>query len=151
LTAVGTTDAQNDSVMIQVGVPIPAGSATVTPIVDYRYARTEFDAYTESGAAGGNVAVPSHRVSANLMRFGTDASFRWGKIVPTFHAAYHTAFNDDPRSLSLTLASASAVMATEALTVPTPDRDFGSAGLDLQGVFGNERGLWRFGYTFGFG
>jgi uncharacterized protein YhjY with autotransporter beta-barrel domain len=149
LTALGATDARSDGVLIEAAYAFGAGVARLSPIFRYRYMRNTFGNYTETGAAGGNVAVPDYRFNTNLGIVGAEASFNWRKMIPVFQATYNVTSSGDPRLVTLKLASASAAMASEAVTIPGTDEDFVSVGAGLQRAVG--QGLWHVGYAAAFG
>jgi hypothetical protein len=77
--------------------------------------------------------------------FGAEGSFDWHALTPVFHAAYHVGSWSGGSRLNLKLASATAAMATQAVTVPLLDEDFVSLGAGVQKAFG--AGLWHAGYS----
>jgi hypothetical protein len=145
LTAQGTADGHANAAFVDAGFTIPMNGFNISPIIGYRYAEANFDAFTETGAAGGNIAVPSHAITSNIGSIGAEAAFTWGDIIPVVHAAYNKQFTDEPRSVTLKLASAQAAMASEAVTIRSAKDDYVSAGFGVQGTFG--AGLWHVGYT----
>jgi uncharacterized protein YhjY with autotransporter beta-barrel domain len=149
LTALGNTDATSDSAFASAGYMIPVGMAKVGPVIGFNYSKVSYDAYTETGAAGGNIAVPKHGIESRLFKFGAEVSFDVGGVTPVLQAAYNKETNDVPRNIILRLASATAAMASESVNVPTGKDNFLSAGLGVQGNFGT--GLWHVGYTAEFG
>jgi hypothetical protein len=149
LTAIGATTTSSDAVVVEGAYTLEAGMARVSPIFSYRYVRSSFGAYTEAGAAGGSMAVPSQLVDVNTGSIGGEAAFAWKGIIPVFSAGYHFGSSGESRSVSLKLASVTAAMATQAVSVPLADEDFVSAGLGLQRAFG--RGLWYANYRAEFG
>ena len=149
LTALGATDASSDGVLVEAAYTFGAGMARLSPIFHYRYLRNTFGDYTETGAAGGNVAVPGYRFNTNMGIVGAEAAFDWHKMVPVFQATYNATSSGNPGQVTLKLASASAAMASEAVTIPGTDEDFVSVGAGLQRAFG--QGLWHVGYAAAFG
>jgi len=149
LTAVGAADGHGNAGFIDAGFTIPLDSASISPMVGYHYGEANFDAYVETGAAGGNIAVPKHSFTSNIGSIGAEAAFTWGEIIPVVKAAYNKEFTDQSRNVTLKLASATAAMASETVTVPATKEDFISTGVGLQGPLG--QGLWHVGYTAEFG
>jgi uncharacterized protein YhjY with autotransporter beta-barrel domain len=149
LTALGATDARSDGVLVEAAYTVGAGMARFSPIFHYRYLRNTFGDYTETGAAGGNVAVPGYRFNTNIGEVGAEAAFDWHRMIPVFQATYNVASSGNPRLVTLKLASATAAMASEAVTIPATDEDFVSVGAGLQRAFG--QGLWHVGYAAAFG
>ncbi len=149
LTALAATDAHSNAGFVDAGYMLDVGQVKVGPVTGLTYTRAMYDAYTETGAAGGNIAVPKHSMESRLFKFGAEASFDVGGLTPVLHAAYNKETVDEPRSFALKLASATAAMATETINIPSTKENFVSAGAGLQGNF--EAGLWHVGYTAEFG
>lgn len=147
LTATGETDASSDGLLLDGGVMFAVGKAKIAPFVDYRYVKANFDGFIETGATGGNTAIPNHSFSTNGESVGADVQFDWIGMVPVVHAAYSKTSSGDPRSVVLRLASADSgvAMASETVTIPAIDDAFGSIGFELQKAF--DRGYWHVGYT----
>jgi len=145
LMARGETDAKANTYLFDGGYLFDLEVVKVGPRFGFRYAKTIFEAYTETGAAGGNVAVPRHSFVSNVGNAGVEALFDWDGMVPSLHAAYNKQFSDEPRSVTLKLATATAAMASETVSIPTAKDDFVTAGAGLQGNF--TQGLWHVGYT----
>ncbi len=145
LTALGQTDANSDTAFVNAGYIMPMGSVRVGPVVGFNYSKVNFDAYTETGAAGGNVAVLGHSIESRIFKIGGETSFEMGAITPTVQVAYNAETARNTRNVILKLASATAAMASEAVNIPSAKEDFFSAGLGLQGAVG--AGLWHVGYT----
>ena len=151
LTATGETKGSGDSVMLDGGATFGLGATKISPFADYRYTRATFDGYTESGAAGGNVVMPTHRFSTTTTSLGAEAQLDWRMMIPVLHAAYNHASSGDPENVTLTLASVApgVAMASDTVTIPAIDDNFASVGLDLQKAF--SRGVFHVGYTVEFG
>lgn len=149
LTALGKTDAKSDTALLEGGYMFEEGNAKIGPLVRYAYANVTYDAYTETGAAGGNVTVPKHHAYSTIGSLGAEASFDYEGVTPFVQAVYNLQIRDDAISVPLRLASANAAMATEAVQVPNVNHDYTSIGAGVQGSFGT--GLWHIGYTAEFG
>ncbi|MBL8631281.1 MAG: autotransporter outer membrane beta-barrel domain-containing protein, partial [Rhodospirillaceae bacterium] len=149
LTALGKAEGHGNAAFIDAGFKIPLDGLTISPLVGYRYTEANFDAFVETGAAGGNVAVPKHTFTSSVGKIGAEATFDWNGITPIIHAAYNKEFADEPRSITLKLNSATAAMASQTYTINATKEDFISTGLGLQGEVGSA--LWHVGYTAEFG
>jgi hypothetical protein len=149
LTAVGETNAKADSVVADLGYMVDVGRAKIGPVAGMTYSHVTFDAYTETGASGGNIAVPKRATESRVFRIGGEASFDYQGFTPVLSAAYNAETADQTRDVVLKLASATAGMASEAVSIRATKEDFISAGLGLQGPIGP--GLWHVGYTAEFG
>ncbi len=145
LTALGDVDGHGNAAFVDLGFKIPMDGFTISPLVGYRYAEANFDAYVETGAVGGNIAVPKHTFTSSVAKIGAEATLGWGEITPIIHAAYNKELADEPRSITLKLNSATAAMASQTYTINATKEDFVSTGVGLQGDFGGA--LWHVGYT----
>src|SRR5262249_54080835 len=96
-------------------------------------------------------AFPDHTFESNLTTAGAEFQCSWRGLVPVIHAAYHHESLGDTRSATLRLASVATgvAMASEAITVPAANADFGSAGVEVQKAWA--KGLWHLGYNIEFG
>jgi uncharacterized protein YhjY with autotransporter beta-barrel domain len=145
LTARGNTDAKGTAGQIEAGYMIAMGKAKLGPIAGFTYTKLTYDAYTETGAAGGNINMPEVSLNARLMTVGGEASLDLGSVRPFARLAFNGQDGNSSRVVGLKLASATAAMATEAVTLARDKDDFISAGFGVQGSFG--AGLWHVGYT----
>jgi uncharacterized protein YhjY with autotransporter beta-barrel domain len=145
LTALGKTDAKGTAGAIDAGYMIDVGKAKLGPIAGLTYTKVTYDAYTETGAAGGNINMPEVSVRSRLMKIGGEASLDLGNVRPYVQLAFNGEDGSSARTATLKLASATAAMASETVTLASGKNDFISAGLGVQGSFG--AGLWHVGYT----
>ncbi len=149
LTASGATDARSDTALVEAGYIMNWGNAKIGPVAHYTYTKVIYDTFTETGAAGGNLAVPQHSAYSSVIGLGAEASFEYQGVMPTLQASYNLQNRDEPREVALKLNSATAAMATQSVTVPNTKHDFLSLGAGLQGLVG--KALWHVGYTAEFG
>lgn len=149
LTAIGDGGGASHGFFLDVGYDVSFGRVTVSPIAGYRYGKADLDAYDESGAAGGNVALPDFSRTSSIVSVGAEASFSTGLLTPFARAGYNFELSDGIRSASVRLINADAAMATQSVLVPTANQDFVSAGAGLQGLAGDV--LWHIAYAAEFG
>ena len=127
------------------------GDASVKagPVVGFQGGRTRLNAYTETGAAGGNIAVPRHTLQSARLVFGGEmfAASPMGDnvIIPYARVTYNVELKNDPRTITLGLASAQNAMGSASIVVPAFNDDYVEAGLGVQGTAGNVG--WHLGYT----
>ena len=134
---------------LEAGYMYDAGQVKVGPVASYRYADASIDAYTETGASGGDVLYPKHITTASTGSIGAEVSGNWGEVSPYAQIFYNAALNKGDRSITLKLANVTAAMATQTVVVPNVNENSVSAGVGIQGKVGSA--LWHLGYTADFG
>ena len=153
-TAMGRTSGTTHSYFAETGYTFdlgPMGDASVKagPVVGFQGGRTRLNAYTETGAAGGNIAVPRHTLQSARLVFGGEmfAASPMGDnvIIPYARVTYNVELKNDPRTITLGLASAQNAMGSASIVVPAFNDDYVEAGLGVQGTAGNVG--WHLGYT----
>jgi uncharacterized protein YhjY with autotransporter beta-barrel domain len=125
------------------------GEIKIGPVASYRYADASIDAYTETGASGGDVMYPKHITMTSTGSIGAEVSGTWGEVSPYAQVFYNAAFNKGDRSVTLKLANVTAAMATQTVLVPNVNENSISAGVGIQGRMGSA--VWHLGYTADFG
>ena len=145
LVATGDGGGAAHAAFIGGGYDIPLEGFILTPTVGYRYGKADLDAYTEAGAAGGNVLLPDFTRTSGVISLGAEAAFEVGDLTPVIRAGYNFETSDGHRSAVVRLVNADAAMATQTVIVPTVNQDYISAGASLQGLAGDV--LWHVGYA----
>ena len=146
MTAVGNTAGSLISTFIEGGYTISNSALKHGPIVGYASDHVELHAYTEAGAAGGNMAVPAHSINSQVFNAGWEAFGNFGSVMPYGRVTYNAQVDNAARSVAVSLAaSAQAAMATSTVSVPTANHDFVELNAGLQGLVG--QALWNVGYS----
>ncbi|MHB1207799.1 MAG: esterase-like activity of phytase family protein [Rhodospirillaceae bacterium] len=134
---------------VQAGYMYDGGEVKIGPVAGYRYADASIDAYTETGASGGDVMYPKHTTTTSTGSIGAEVSGNWGDVSPYAQVFYNVAFDKSDRSVTLKLANVTAAMASQTVLVPNVNENSVSAGAGIQGRVGGA--LWHLGYTADFG
>ena len=145
LTANGNTAGSFISTFVEGGYTFNANTMKHGPIVGFSSDHAEFHAYTETGAAGGNMTVPAHSINSNVLNAGWEIFGQFGSVMPYGRATYNYQLEDGARSVALSLASAQSAMGTATVVVPTLNQDFVEVSAGLQGTMG--QALWNVGYA----
>jgi hypothetical protein len=80
LTARGDTKANNFVADMEAGYRVSMTGFDLTPFAGLTQVRTHTNAFTETGAAGGNIAYGSDSVSNTLLRAGVEALGLWESL-----------------------------------------------------------------------
>lgn len=145
LTARGETDGMIQSIFAEGGYRFDAGDFKLGPVVTYQNDKARLNAYTETGAAGGNIAVATNTATSSVFGFGGEIYGDLGGVMPYARVTYNRDFQDEPRTATLSLASAQAAMGTQSVSVPTVNQDFTDIGVGIQGTAGQM--VWNLGYN----
>jgi uncharacterized protein YhjY with autotransporter beta-barrel domain len=146
LTANGDTDGRGESFFAESGYMFSAGNVKFGPVLGIQKDVARVNGYTETGAAGGNIVVPTHSLSSLVGTIGAEVSGGLdGNITPHLRVTYNRQFDSDPRTITLSLASAQAAMGTQVVTLPTGNENYVEVGAGIQGTFG--RATWNLGYS----
>lgn len=145
MMAHAATDGSLFGGFVEAGYAHDFGAFTAGPIAGYRAERVTLDAYTETGAAGGNVAVPEQRITSQVATLGAEIYGAYGRITPFARASYNWQMGDDTRDVAVALASAQNAMGQLTLTVPNLGEDYAEVSAGLQGEVG--AALWHIGYS----
>lgn len=146
LTATAEADGNSETVLAELGYSLDLPGLQVTPLAGYRYASAVIDPFTESGAIGGNIAVPRFTRSGSVGYGGAEVSWPMDQYTPFVTATYNKAFHDRPRTIALTLANTATVaMATETVSVPVTNENYWDVGVGIQGTVG--AAIWHAGYN----
>jgi hypothetical protein len=143
LIAHGETDGTVHGVGAKGGRMYDMGGWSAGPVVAASYIEATIDGYTETGAAGGNVTYPELSIERLTWGLGVEATLQQD-LLPTFRAFYAFQDDDGDQTALVTLASAQAAMATQAITVPSLASDTLTLGLGIQS--GDNVLQWHAGY-----
>ncbi|WP_245930705.1 esterase-like activity of phytase family protein [Methylobacterium radiodurans] len=146
LTATGRTEGSALALDGEVGVPFRLDQVRLTPFAGITHLVGRVDGFTETGAAGNNVAYQALTVRQTAARFGAEAAFYgFGALIPSVRLAYNLATGPQSSLASVRLASVENSLASAAVTVPFLRDDFVTAGAGLQGAISEQLG-WRVDY-----
>ena len=146
LTATATTDGLGQSFFAEAAFITEVGGWKAGPVLGVYNDSVRVNAYTETGAAGGNVFVPQHTLSSLVMGIGGEIYGEFGGVTPNLRVTYNRDFRDTARTLALTLASAQAAMATQVVTISPGNENYVEIGAGVQGLIGT-RTNWNLGYS----
>lgn len=149
LTAQANTDGKLISGFIEAGYAHDFGGIMGGPVGTFSYDRATLDAYTETGAAGGNIMVPEQELTSQVAGLGGEVYGNLGSVTPSLRLSYNWQMEDETRDVAIALASAQHAMGAINVTLPTLEEDYAEVALGLQGQMG--RGLWHVGYSAQFG
>lgn len=140
-TAFGDTDITQLSAAIATGYTVHRGGWNFTPNASLRYLRSEFDAFTETGAGDNNAQIAEQsQYSAQLatgFQVSRALSLRWGVLVPQLDLSITRELNDEGFELDAALVGAPNVrIRTRA---DAPDQLVGHAGAGIVLVAANGR------------
>ncbi len=146
LTAAGRTSGSAVALDGEVGVPFRAANLLLTPFAGITHLSGQVDGFTESGAAGNNIAYRGLTVLQTTARFGGEAAFLgFGGVIPSVRVAYNLATGPQGSFGAVRLASVENSLASAAVAVPFLRDDFVTAGAGLQGSLTDRLG-WRVDY-----
>ncbi|ACA16555.1 outer membrane autotransporter barrel domain protein [Methylobacterium sp. 4-46] len=147
LTAEGRTGGSGFALDGEAGLPLDVGALRATPFAGITYLSATVDGFTETGAAGNNVAYAALTARQTTARFGAELAYHGfgGGFVPSLRVAYSLAAGPQQASASVRLASVQHALAAATLPVAFARRDVVGAGIGLQGNL-TERLGWRLDY-----
>lgn len=132
-------DGEAWSVGGEVGYQMAFGSFRAGPFAGVDHVDAEIDAYTETGAALGNVAYGKVRYKRSTGYAGIEAKLvATPAFVPSVRVGYATEKEKGDRSASVRLASAQHSMATQTVGLAETERDFVTTAVALAGLFGQQ-------------
>ncbi|TXN39516.1 autotransporter outer membrane beta-barrel domain-containing protein [Methylobacterium sp. WL30] len=146
LTASGRSSGSAFAIDGEAGVPIRAGDLGLTLFAGITHLSGTVDGFTETGAAGNNIAYRDLTLVQTTVRFGGElAYYGLAGLIPSVRLAYNLATVPQGSSGTVRLASVQNGLATAAVAVPFLRDDFVSAGAGLQGSLTDDLG-WRVDY-----
>lgn len=130
----------------EIGVPLQMDGLRLTPFAGITHLSGRIDGFTETGAAGNNIAYRGLVLLQTTARFGAEAAFTgFGDLIPSIRLAYNRATGPQGSSATVRLASVENSLASAAVVVPFLRDDFVTAGAGLQGSLTEQLG-WRIDY-----
>lgn len=142
----GKTSGSAFAVDGELGVPFNIAQVRLTPFAGITHLSGQVDGFTETGAAGNNIAYRGLDVVQTTARFGAElAYYGWSDLIPSIRAAYNLATGPQGSSAAVRLASVENAMAGASVTVPFLRSDFVTAGAGIQGSLTEQLG-WRVDY-----
>lgn len=145
LTAGGSTSGDLQSAFVEAGYDFDFGVAKAGPVAGYQLQWAKIDGYAETGAAGGNVAMPQTIARSQTLMAGVEAFGAFMGVTPFARLTYNHDFDAEARYATFKLASANAAMASARVAIPHVALNYGELGLGVQGRVGV--GVWSVGYT----
>lgn len=146
LTGTGRTSGRALALDAELGVPFAIADVRLTPFAGFTHLSGQVEGFTESGAAGNNLAYRGLAVAQDTARFGLELAFSgWGDLIPALRVAYNLATGPAGSSAAVRLASVENAMASASVAVPFLRSDFVTAGAGLQGNLTEQLG-WRLDY-----
>jgi uncharacterized protein YhjY with autotransporter beta-barrel domain len=145
LMANGATKGDAQSLFAEAGIVFKQGKVDFGPLVSLTFDQLRSKAYVETGAAGGNIAVPSFTTRNAALAFGGEGTYDFGPVTAYGRATYNWQVNSKTKTATFSLASAQSEMGTATLTLPSSGENFGEVGLGLQGAYG--AAIWNVGYA----
>ncbi len=143
-TAMGDADVSQLSFAAAVGYQLNKGAWNFTPNANVRHTRSNFDAFTETGAGDNNARFASQSSDSTQVSLGMQVSraisLSYGVLVPQMDMAMTRELNDEGSSIDASLVGAPNVriQATSA----APDQSFGNVGLGFVFVTANGKQLY---------
>ncbi len=146
LTATGNTDGSAWTFGAKGGYVAPFGDINLGPVAALTFTRASFDAYTETGAGGGNVTYIAQTGERATYALGLEANTQLdGALMPFAHALYVFEEGDADRRAQVKLASANTALASQLVGVPDVAGDYVALGLGIQSLAGQDL-TWRAAY-----
>lgn len=146
LTATGRTQGSALALDGEIGLPFQIEPFRLTPFAGITHLAARVEGFTETGAAGNNIAYQGLTARQTTARFGAELAFYgFGPLIPSVRVAYNLAMGPQGGTSTVRLASVANPLAGATLTVPFLRDDFVTAGAGLQGAFSEQLG-WRVDY-----
>jgi outer membrane autotransporter protein len=146
LTADAKTSATALSLDGEAGLILDRDAFRLMPFVGLSHLSARVSGFTETGAAGNNVAYGGLTVLQTTARFGAELAYTgFGGIVPSVRVAYNLGLGPQQSAGLFRLASVQNPMAVATSAIPFLKSDFVTAGVGLQGSLTENLG-WRVDY-----
>ena len=117
LSGIGNTDGNSSAIIGEVGYLKDSGTYRYGPLVGFRWMETESDAYTETGASGGNIAYQDLATDGTTGYVGGEVSMELGNLRSILRVIYMPEDDSDGTAGSVRLASSTHAMGTQAVNV----------------------------------
>ena len=144
-TATGNTRASGLVFDAEAGFRTKPDSYVLTPFLGLTQAHTHVDGYTETGAAGGNIAYASHAFTQTLIRGGTEASLPLGVVTPWARVGWQRSLASGGRLMVASLAALQTSDAARSIPLQTFGGNSALFSAGLQGSLVNVWS-WRLGF-----
>lgn len=145
LTAKGDTKASNFVADMEAGYRISMTGFDLTPFAGLTQVRTHTNAFTETGAAGGNIAYGSDSVSNTLLRAGVEVSTNWQGATAWLRLGWLKSLTPGSHNAAVSLAYVNTPIASQTVTVSGFGANNATIGAGLQGAL-TKTIDWRVGY-----
>ena len=145
LTAKGDTKASNFVADMEAGYRISMTGFDLTPFAGLTQVRTHTNAFTETGAAGGNIAYGSDSVSNTLLRAGVEASTSWQGATAWLRLGWLKSLTPGSHNAAVSLAYVNTPIASQTVSVSGFGANNATIGAGLQGAL-TKTIDWRVGY-----
>ena len=117
LSGIGNTDGNSSAIIGEVGYLKDSGTYRYGPLVGFRWMETESDAYTETGASGGNIAYQDLATDGTTGYVGGEVSMELGNLRSILRVIYMPEDDSDGTAGSVRLASSTHAMGTQVVNV----------------------------------
>ena len=145
LTAKGDTKASNFVADMEAGYRISMTGFDLTPFAGLTQVRTHTNAFTETGAAGGNIAYGSDSVSNTLLRAGVEVSTNWQGATAWLRLGWLKSLTPGSHNAAVSLAYVNTPIASQTVAVSGFGANNATIGAGLQGAL-TKTIDWRVGY-----
>ena len=145
LTAKGDTKASNFVADVEAGYRVSMTGFDLTPFAGLTQVRTHTSAFTETGAAGGNIAYGSDSVSNTLLRAGVEASTSWQGATAWLRLGWLKSLTPGSHNAGVSLAYVNTPIASQTISVSGFGANNATIGAGLQGAL-TKTIDWRVGY-----
>jgi hypothetical protein len=145
LTARGDTKANNFVADMEAGYRVSMTGFDLTPFAGLTQVRTHTNAFTETGAAGGNIAYGSDSVSNTLLRAGVEASTSWQGATAWLRLGWLKSLTPGSHNAGVSLAYVNTPIASQTVAVSGFGANNATIGAGLQGAL-TKTIDWRVGY-----
>ncbi|AWB21568.1 autotransporter domain-containing protein [Methylobacterium currus] len=146
LTADAKTSATALALDGETGLILDRDAFRLMPFAGLSHYSARVSGFTETGAAGNNVAYGGITVLQTTARFGAELAYTgFGGIVPSVRVAYNLGLGPRQSAGLFRLASVQNPLAAATAAIPFLKSDFVTAGFGLQGSLTEQLG-WRVDY-----
>ena len=145
LTAKGDTKANNFVADVEAGYRVSMTGFDLTPFVGMTQVRTHTNAFTETGAAGGDIAYAANSVSNTLLRAGVEASTNWQGATAWLRLGWLKSLTPGNHNAGVSLAYVNTPIASQTVSVSGFGANNATIGAGLPGAL-TKTIDWRVGY-----
>jgi outer membrane autotransporter protein len=145
LLAKGETKAESFTADAEAGYRISMSGFDLTPFAGLTQIRAHTNAFTETGAAGGDIAYASNGVSNTRLRAGMEASTDWRGATAWVRLGWLKSLTSDSHKARVSLAYVDTPIAAQTVSVTGFGAHDATIGAGLQGAL-TKTLHWRVGY-----